>query len=124
MDWFSVWEPLPYPVPYMEMEAVDPPADGGLLTAWLVLAVILLAATVIWHRQRVARHSFWCATVERDVEVRLGGGCVKSCSAFEDPSAVACARRCLDRSFRVQWPSALAVLAPARGTEGLVRGWS
>jgi hypothetical protein len=39
-----------------------------------------------------------------------------SCSAFEDPTAIACARRCLDRSFRVQWPPALPVLARPRNT--------
>jgi hypothetical protein len=115
MDWFSTWEPLPHPVPYMEIERVDPPADGGLLTVWLVVAVILLAAAVMWYRQRVVRHSFWCATVERDVEVRLGRGCVESCSAFEDPTAIACARRCLDRGFRVLWAPAVPVLARPRG---------
>ena len=109
MDWFSTWEPLSYSVPYMEIEHVDPPPDGGPLTAWLVFSVILLAGAVMWYRQRVVRHSFWCATVERDVEVRLGRGCVQSCTAFEDPTASACARRCLDRSFRVQWPPAVSV---------------
>jgi len=116
MDWFSVWEPLPYPVPYIDIEGVDPPADGGLLPAWLVVAVILLAAAVMW---RVVLHSFWCATVGRDVEVRLGRGCVQSCSAFEDPTAIACARRCLDRRFRVQWPPVDPVLARPRGTARL-----
>lgn len=111
MDWFSEWEPLPYNI---EIERVDPSADGGLLPAWLVVAVILLAAAVMWYRQRVVLHSFWCATVGRDVEVRLGRGCVQSCSAFEDPTAIACARRCLDRSFRVQWPPAVPVLAGRR----------
>jgi hypothetical protein len=120
MDWSSAWEPLPYPVPYMEIESVDPPADGGLLTVGLVVvAVILLAAAVMWYRQRVVRHSFWCATVGRDVEVRSGRGGVQSCSAFEDPTAIACARRCLDRSFRVQWPPAVPVLARPRGTARL-----
>ncbi len=119
MDWFSVWEPLPYPVPYLEIERVDPPADGGSLTAWLVLALITLAAAMMWNRQRVVRHSFWCATVGRDVEMRLRRGCVQSCSAFEDPTAIACARRCPDRSFRVQWPPAVPVLARPRGTARL-----
>jgi hypothetical protein len=36
---------------------------------------------------------------------------VLSCSAFEDPTAIACGRRCRERSFRVQWPT-LPVLAP------------
>lgn len=119
MDWFSTWEPAPYPVPYMDIERLDPPADGGLLTAWLVLAVIALAAAVMWFRRRVVRHSFWCATAGRDVVVRLGRGCVQSCSAFEDPTAIACARRCRDRSFRVQWPPALPVLARPRDTARL-----
>jgi hypothetical protein len=116
MDWFSTWEPLPYPVPYMEIEPVEPPLDGGLLTVWLVFAVILLAAAVMWYRQRVGRHTFWCALVGRDVEVRLGRGCVHSCSAFEEPTAIACARRCLDRTFRVQWPPTVPVLSRSRGS--------
>lgn len=118
MDWFSTWEPAPYPVPYMDIERLDPPADGGVLNAWLVLAVIALAATVMF-RRRVVRHSFWCATAGRDVVVRLGRGCVQSCSAFEDPTAIACARGCRDRSFRVQWPPALPVLARPRDTARL-----
>jgi len=117
MDWFGAWEPSPYPVTY---ELVDPPADGGMLTAWVVLAVIVLAtamATVVmWSRLRIVRHSFWCATAGRDVEVRLRRGCVQSCSAFEEPTTIACARRCHDRSFRVQWPPAIPVLARPRGT--------
>jgi hypothetical protein len=111
MDWFSTWEPLPYPVPYMELERVDAPAGGGFFTAWLAFAVILLAAAGMWYRPRFVRRSLWCATAGRDVEVRLGRGCVQSCSAFEDPRAIACARRCLDRSFRVQCPPAVPGLA-------------
>jgi hypothetical protein len=119
MDWFSVWEPLPYPVPYMEIEPVDPPAAGGLFTTWPVLVLIALAAAVVWYRQHIVRHSFWCATFGRDVEVLLGRGCVQSCSAFEDPTAIACARRCLDRSFRMQWPPAVPVLTRPRGAARL-----
>jgi len=74
---------------------------------------------VMWFRRRVVRHSFWCATAGRDVVVRLGRGCVQSCSAFEDPTAIACARRCRDRSFRVQWPPELPVLARPRDTARL-----
>jgi hypothetical protein len=114
MDWFSEWEPLPYLVSYEEIEGIDPPADGGPLAAWLVLAVIALAVTVMWYWPRVVRHSFWCTIVGRDVEVRLARGCVQSCSAFEDPTAIACARRCLDPSFRAQWPSPVPVLALPR----------
>jgi hypothetical protein len=86
MDWFSEWQPAPS----LEIERVD--------------------------RQRSWRRSFWCATVGRDTEVRFRFGCVVSCSAFEDPTSIACGRRCLDRSFRVQWPPALPVLPRPRAT--------
>jgi hypothetical protein len=106
---------LPYPVLYEEVDRVDASGDGGLLTAWLVLAVIAMTATYVWRRQRVVRHSFWCLTAGREVEMRVSRGCVLSCSAFEDRTAIACARRCLDRSFRMQWPAALPVLGRPRG---------
>jgi hypothetical protein len=121
MDWLDAWDRLSYPVPDVdiEIERVDPSAEGGLVAVGLVSAVILvilLAAAVRGYRQRVARHSFWCATVGREVEVRLQRGCVQSCTAFEDPMAIACARRCLDRSFRVQWPLAVPTVSRLRGT--------
>jgi len=81
--------------------------------------VIALVVTVMWFRRRVVHHSFWCATAGRDVDVRLGSGWVQSCSAFEDPTAIACARRCRDRGFRVKWPPALPTLARPRGTARL-----
>jgi hypothetical protein len=110
MDWFSAWEP----VPYREIEFVDPPAESGQLVAWLILTVIVLTTMVMWYRVRVVRHSFWCATAGRDVEARLGRRRVQSCSAFDDPTAIACARRCVDRSFRVQWPPEAVVTRPLR----------
>jgi hypothetical protein len=115
MDWFSAWEP----VPYIDVERIDPPVDAGRLSAWLVLAVIVLTAVIMWYRQRVVSHSFWCATVGRDIAMQFRHGRVLSCSAFEDPTAIACARRCLDRSFRVQWPPTLPVLTRPRGTARL-----
>lgn len=105
MDWFSAWDPGPY----IEIEPVDPGVDTGRLTAWLILTVVALIVAVLWYRQRVWRHALWCATVGRDVEVLFRLGQVLSCSAFEDPTAVVCARRRLVRSFRVQWPPALPV---------------
>jgi hypothetical protein len=106
MDWFSTWDP----VFYAEIDQVDPAVDTGRLTAWLILAVVALAVAALWYRQRVFRHSFWCATIGRDVEVRFRLGRVLSCSNFENPSAIACARRCADRSFRMQWSPGLPVL--------------
>jgi hypothetical protein len=117
MDWFSAWEP----VPYLEIERVEPPVDAGRFAAWLVVTAIVLAAIVMWYRQRVVRHAFWCATVGREVEVRRRLGCVLSCSAFENPAAIACGRRCLDRTFRVQWPPALPVVTSPRGAPPVAR---
>lgn len=105
MDWFSEWQPAPN----LEIELVDPAASSGQLTASAVLIVVAAVVAFLWYRQRGWRRSFWCATVERDVEVRFKLGCVVSCSAFEDPAAIDCARRCRDRSFCVQWPPALPV---------------
>lgn len=116
MDWFSVWEPAPYPLPDMDIERLEPPSDGGLLAVWLALAVVALAAAVMSSRRRLVRHSFWCATAGRDVDVRLERGFVQSCSVFEDPTAIACARRCRDRSFRVQRPPVLPVLVRPHDT--------
>jgi hypothetical protein len=116
MDWFSGWDPVPNLVSFEEIERLDPPADGGPLAAWLLLAVTALVFTVMWYWPRVVRHSFWCPVVGRDVEVHLGRGCVRGCSAFEDRTAIACARRCLNPSFRAQWPWALPVSAAPRGT--------
>ncbi len=110
MDWFTVWEP----VSHIDVERVEPPADAGQFVAWLVVAAIVLTAMVVWYRQRVVRHSFWCAVVGREVEVRRRLGSVLSCSVFENPTAIACGRRCLDRAFRVQWPPALPVVTLPR----------
>ena len=65
------------------------------------------------------RRHFWCSIKQREVEVefetvprrllgtRITG--VKSCTAFEEPTAVACDRACLDGRFRSQWPDSLRV---------------
>ena len=106
MDWLSEWEPLPD----IGIEQVDPGLDSGRLTAWLILALAAVVIAALWYRQRIFRRSFWCATSRRDVEVRLRLGQVLICSAFENPSAITCDRRCLDRGFRMQWPAALPVL--------------
>jgi hypothetical protein len=110
MDWFNAWDAVPYPGPYREMESVEPPVGAASVSVWLIVAAIMLFAAAMWYRRRAVRHSLWCASVGRDVEVRLRRARVLSCSAFEDRTAVTCARRCRDRSFRVQWPPALPVL--------------
>ena len=111
MDWLGELDPFLYPVPYIEIERADLPTTDERLTAWLVLTVIALTVMVIWYRFGVWRHAFWCAIAGREVAVRMAAGCVRSCSAFEDPTSIACDRRCVDRSFRMRWPPALPVLA-------------
>ena len=111
MDWLDERNPFLYSVPYFDIEPVDPPTADERFTAWLVLTVIALIVMVLWYRFGVWRHAFWCATAGREVEVRMARGCVRSCSAFEDRTAIACGRGCLDRSIRMRWPPALPVLA-------------
>lgn len=66
------------------------------------------------------RHRFWCIAMRREVEVRLEESgvpglrlatAVRSCTAFDPPTAITCRRRCLDVAFRRQWQSLLR--APA-----------
>jgi hypothetical protein len=70
-------------------------------------------------RSRVRTRRVWCPRIEREVQVefeergippfRSTVG-VRSCTAFEPPSAVACPRRCTDSRYRAQWPPAIPVL--------------
>lgn len=60
------------------------------------------------------RRHFWCRIKQHEVEVefetvprlllpaRIAG--VKRCTAFDEPTDVACGRHCLDSYFRYQWP--------------------
>jgi hypothetical protein len=69
-------------------------------------------------RRGSSSRTFWCALKNQEVDVefetkRLFGfpravG-VNRCSAFDEPSRVACDRRCMDSRFRRQWPFALPV---------------
>ena len=107
--------------------AYEPLADGldAWFSAWihtfLSIAVvpILLAAFVVMliaaSEKHTRRRRFWCALQGREVETvfRIHGLLpqargVLACSAFESPCAVACGRRCLDASYRRQWPAPLA----------------
>lgn len=111
MDWLGAFEP----VKYVEIEPVTGAATGAVAIArlaWLGFAVLLMMAFLAWSRQRIVRRSFRCADAGREVEVCFRGASVLSCSAFEDPTAVACGRRCRSAAFRSQWPPALPVLGP------------
>jgi len=72
-----------------------------------------------WHEiPGSVRRRFWCLRAGRDVEVvferrglpglRSITG-VRSCTAFDPRTAVACDRRCVDRGFRQAWEFPLPV---------------
>lgn len=69
------------------------------------------------HGRRVWRH-FWCGLNRDEVEVEFEergvpgfrAAHVVRCSAFDPPTAVACARSCVDGTFRRRWPPSLPVL--------------
>ncbi|HEV8310281.1 MAG TPA: universal stress protein [Methylomirabilota bacterium] len=72
-------------------------------------------------RGRVVRRRFWCASRRRDVEVEfvergLPGFAVavavRSCSAFDPPTAIDCRRQCADAAFRRQWEPPLPLYSP------------
>jgi nucleotide-binding universal stress UspA family protein len=63
-------------------------------------------------RVHVARRAFWCREQDREVmvEFEMQGVPgfrspveVRSCSAFDPPTDIACERRCLDPTFRERW---------------------
>jgi nucleotide-binding universal stress UspA family protein len=100
----SVAEPIARvaPVPVLLVE-------HGERLAWDAAAAARPAGHV------VGRH-FWCGLSGRDVEVEfvergLPGirwdRTVRSCTAFDPPTAVECHRRCVDAGFRQQWAPAL-----------------
>jgi hypothetical protein len=115
----------------MEWTAVEPTdvALGLWFEAWIdgfirfftasMVSMVLVALAIVligaWTAATVRRR-FWCRMSQREVEVlfeRRGLlrsiAAVRSCSAFEPPTCVACERRCLDARYRRQWEPALPV---------------
>jgi len=115
MDWLGVDFPVAiYSVVELDSSAPQATIDWlALLPAALLVAIIAVAIVAA---RRAERWSFWCAIAGRDVVAEARGGCVQSCSAFEDPTAITCARRCADAAFRRQWPPALPLLVSSRGS--------
>ena len=77
------------------------------------LAVLLLPIAT----EAVRRRRFWCARVQREVEVEFEehgligfrrAMAVRSCSVFDPPTEVGCRRSCLDRDARALTPMTLA----------------
>jgi hypothetical protein len=75
--------------------------------AWAsIAALLLLVPLLVLFTQAVRRRQFWCVGRHREVEVEFEerglpglrrAVAVRSCSAFEPPTAVTCRRGCLDR---------------------------
>ena len=85
--------------------------DGGvagpteLVGRALLVASLALVPLLVFLPRRVQHRRFWCPVRRRDVEVEFEEAglpgfrqavAVKSCSAFDPPTAVRCRRRCLD----------------------------
>jgi hypothetical protein len=109
MDWFG----FDVPPRYYEIDANVTTQTAGLSAGWwlalvpVALLIVLVAVAVIRSRRR---RSFWCALAEREVVTEWRHGQVYSCTAFETPTAITCARRCTEGAFRRQWPPALPVV--------------
>ena len=85
---------------------------GWAAIVWAVGFVLLALALVMCATRVVRRQAFWCPGAGRDVEVELEGlgllgfrrHDVLSCSAFEHPGEITCARGCLNAEGRVKVP--------------------
>lgn len=69
------------------------------------------------------RRRFWCAQMQREVEVEFVGrraipgsamAGVRRCSAFEPAEAITCRRACVDSLFRSRWPAPSYYPSPGR----------
>ncbi len=84
------------------------PGPAEFLARAALIAALVLLPLLAFAPRRLRRRRFWCVTKRRDVEVeleerglpgfRLAVG-VRSCSAFDPPTAVACGGRCLDMTL-------------------------
>jgi hypothetical protein len=100
-----------------------------LVVAQLLSLAFLIGVLGVSHHTHLfgtvfRRRGFRCPVMRREVEVeflerwRLGVRCSTTptrCSAFEAPTALACQRRCVDRSFRQGWEFAVPVTGRAEG---------
>jgi hypothetical protein len=101
-----------------EIEALVVPGVMVGLALGLLGFLFLLFPLAIPRRITRRRRHFWCAIARERVDVEfeergLPGFrkaiAVLSCSRFEPSSAIVCQRRCLNTTFRRQWPPALPV---------------
>jgi hypothetical protein len=107
---------------FYDLDGKEITQAGSVPPEWLALApaVMVVAVVALMLLRGRRRRAFWCALVGREVVAEFRHGMVRSCTAFEDPTAVACARRCADATFRRQWPSALPVIMTPPGSGRVV----
>jgi hypothetical protein len=101
---------------YAEMFVV-----AQLVSIAIVLVLMLVGARSALFGVTRRRRAFRCRLAGREVEVefaerRIFGVrsrvAVTRCTAFESPTAVACARRCVNSAFRRQWEFAIPASGP------------
>jgi hypothetical protein len=89
-----------------------------LVSLLLVIALLCVAERAYFCGTVRRRRCFRCPLMRREVEVEfrerwlLGfrrSATPDRCSAFEVPTAIECARPCVDSAFRLQWESPLFV---------------
>lgn len=89
---------------------------GWGVLIWAGVAATLAALLLSIATQAVRRRCFWCARVQREVEVEFEehgligfrrAVAVRSCSVFDPPTHVPCRRFCLDQDVRVRLPMTL-----------------
>lgn len=87
----------------------------------MVAALLFIVPLVVLFSRALRRRRFWCSQMQRDVEAEIEerglpgfrwSAAVRSCSAFDPPTAVECPRHCLDPAFRRPWNA-----LPARDAE-------
>jgi hypothetical protein len=90
---------------------------GWGLLIWAGVAATLAVLLLPIATEAVRRRRFWCARVQREVEVEFEehgligfrrAMAVRSCSVFDPPTEVGCRRSCLDRDARALTPMTLA----------------
>jgi hypothetical protein len=89
------------------------------LLSFVLVALLLGSACHAYFCGTVQRRRcFRCPLMRREVEVEFSerwllgvrrGAVPTRCSAFETPTAIQCARGCVDRAFRTRWTSAVSV---------------
>jgi len=88
---------------------------GWWVLVWAVAVSGLLLIMLMAVRRVRRRRQFWCAEAQRAVEVEFveeegvfglqESVAVCSCSVFQPPTDVRCARHCINREVRVSLPS-------------------